>query len=135
ARAGLGVAVEHVVTLGDEHPEVSAPAFVLRLDERARRVDADPTRRRLRILEHRLHDRLEKPSGGLDPSGEGRPRKRESFALEDLLLPMQRDVVTELMISTCASSPGPAMPRGMGRSGISAITIGAASLWSSRVSA
>ena len=60
ARQGFGESSrkrvrEHVILVGDEHPELAVLALLVRLHEHASRVSGDEVRIPKRVLAHRLH--------------------------------------------------------------------------------
>ena len=76
------------------------------------------------VTAQRFHQRREQPAGSSHPVRQCRAIQLHSFACIDLRLPIQRaDDHHTSETNTWANSPGPAMPRSIGRLGAAACTM------------
>jgi hypothetical protein len=100
------VAEQHVVAVRDEDPEVPAAALLLGLHEDASRVGGDAVRVE-RVLGHGRDDVAQDLGAGADPAAERRAGQMDPVPLEDLLLPVQRQVVCVLVDEHVGEQPWP----------------------------
>ena len=103
----LGVAEQHVPVLRNDDPEVAAPALLCCQHQDASRVDSKPSRVLTGVLPHRLRDGPEQCRAALDQIGKCGARQMHPLTFEDLLLPMQGQVVGELLRDHVSDQPRP----------------------------